>query len=387
MRQFGKTKFLLQLIPRKKFDALVEKWGMDHRVTKFTTWEQVVTHVLAYVLRLESLREVEAALFVPRSTFSDANANRSAGFFEELCEMVLSEIRTRTRSRKVKRAVQALLAIDSSECSVHGSLFSNRLWRKKRADGKKAGVKLHVIWNVNGEWIEDFRITPARIADSPISKQFEISSGNMYVFDRAYKDLSFWWKIVDNGSDFVSRLTGCARYHYDQKIVLDRLGKKGAEKDGVLWDGLWRPSVPALARHPKVARDFVLRRILYRDPESKKIFDFITSDFDSPAQFIADTYKKRWAVELLFRWLKGHLGIRYFASKNPNAIRIQLAVAVLVQLLVQLHRMEQKYKGTLWECLRGVRMNLVRQALMGSGFQAQTFRKTTVGAYARDWIL
>jgi len=387
VRQFGKTKFLLQLIPRKKFDALVEKWGMDHRVVKFTTWEQTVTHVIAYVLRLETLREVEAALFVPRSTFSDANANRSAGFFEELCEMVLSEIRQRSKSRKVKRAVQALLALDSSECGVHGSLFSNRMWRKKRSEGKKAGVKLHAIWNVNGEWIEDFRITPARVADSPVSKQFEISSGNMYVFDRAYKDLSFWWKIVQNGSDFVSRLTGCARYHYDQKIILDRLKKKGMEKDGVLWDGSWRPSAQVLWKHSEVGKDFVLRRILYRDPETKKIFDFITSDFHSPPQTIADTYKKRWAVELLFRWLKGHLNIRYFASKNPNAIKIQLAVAVLVQLLVQLLRIEQQYPGTLWECLRALRMQFVRQALINSGFPAQRTQRGTLRASARGWIL
>lgn len=387
MRQFGKTKFILQLIPREKFDELVRSWGMDYRVNKFTTWQQTVTHVMAYVLRLESLREVEGALFVPRSTFSDANANRSAGFFEALCEMVLLEIRQRTKSRKVKRAVQALLALDSTECGVHGSLFSNRMWRRKRSEGKKAGVKLHVIWNVHGEWIEDFRITPGRVADSPVSKQFDISSGNMYVFDRAYKDLSFWWKIAQNGSDFVSRLTGCARYYYDQKIMLAHLKNKGVEKDGVLWDGQWQPSVQVLGRHPEVGKDFVLRRILYRDPETKKIFDFITSDFQSPAQTIADTYKKRWAVELLFRWLKGHLNIRYFASKNPNAIKIQLAIAVLVQLLVQLHRIEQKYPGTLWECLRALRMHFVRQALTESGFQRLKTRRGALGAHARVWIL
>lgn len=342
MRQFGKTKFLLQLIPRKKFDALVEKWGMDYRVTRFSTWEQVVTHVMAYVLRLQSLREVEAALFVPRSTFSDANVNRSAGFFEELCEIVLFEIRERTRSRKVRRAVQTLLALDSSECGVHGSLFSNRMWRK-RTGGKKAGVKLHAIWNVHGEWIEDFRITPVRIADSPVSKQFEISSGNMYVFDRAYKDISFWWKIIQGGSHFVTRLADHVGYRYERNKIV----KEAGDKDGVLWEGNWQPSKPTLKLHPEVPPDLTARRIIYRDPKTKKLFDFITSDFDSPAQAIADTYKKRWAVELLFRWLKGHLGIRYFALKNPNAIRIQLAIAVLVQLLVQLHRIEERYELSL----------------------------------------
>lgn len=205
----------------------------------------------------------------------------------------------------------------------------------------------------------------------------------MYVFDRAYKDISFWWKIIQGGSHFVTRLSDHVGYRYERNKTV----KEAGDKDRVLWEGNWQPSKTTLKLHPEVPPDFTARRILYRDPETKKLFDFITSDFDSPAQAIADTYKKRWAVELLFRWLKGHLGIRYFALKNPNAIRIQLAIAVLVQLLVQLHRIEERYKGTLWECLRELRMNLVRQALVGSGFQTTKVPRTDTGAYVRDWIL
>lgn len=48
------------------------------------------------------------------------------------------------------------------------------------------------------------------------------------------------------------------------------------------------------------------------------------------------TYKGRWAVELLFRWLKGHLNICYLAVKNTNAVKIQLDIVVLPQFLLQL---------------------------------------------------
>jgi IS4 transposase len=109
---------------------------------------------------------------------------------------------------------------------------------------------------------------------------------------------------------------------------------------------------------------------VYRDPDTKKVFDFVTSDFKSDAQVIADTYKRRWAVELLFRWFKGHLNIRYFEVRNPNAVKIQLAVAVLVQLLVQLYRLVNKFRGTLWDCLRAIRTNLIIVGLEGSGFQS-----------------
>jgi hypothetical protein len=361
-----KAKSLLQLIDRKKFDALCAKWEMDKGVRTFPTWNQVGVLVMAYVMRLSSLREIEAAFGIARSTFSDANRSRSAGFFEELCKMVLESIQQSSQGRKIKRTIKALLAIDSTECRVHGSISSFLPWLQKSAKSKEGSAKLHVVWNVDGEWVEDFRITPGRRNDSPIGKQFQISSGKMYVFDRAYNDIEFWLSIIANGSDFTSRLKDCAKNYYRRKIIVSKVGVK----NGVLWDGEWKPSQACLSLHPKVPKDFKCRHIIYRDEETKKVFDFVTSDWKSSAQDIADTYKRRWAVELLFRWFKGHLNIRYFEVRNPNAVKIQLATAVLVQLLVQLYRLINKFPGTLWDCLRAIRMELIIGGLEGSGFQS-----------------
>src|SRR5205823_11231452 len=128
------------------FEELCRKWGMDKHVRSFTTWEQTCTHIMAFVLRLESLREVEATLSVARCTFADANANRSAYFFDELCTLVLRQIQWTARSRKVKRAIRELLAMDASECRVHGNLSRLPLWLHKKAKGKKiASMKFHAI--------------------------------------------------------------------------------------------------------------------------------------------------------------------------------------------------------------------------------------------------
>jgi putative transposase len=363
MMKSGKAKLLLQLIPRKKFEALCSEWKMDDRVRSFSTWEQMCTHILSYLLRLESLREVESVLGVKRSTFSDANLNRSSGFFQALCEMILGEIGRQTSSRKVRRAMKELLALDSTECHVHGSIASNVLWQHKKAKNKVGSVKLHTIWNVDEERIEDFRITPGRNNDSPIANQFELMGGATYVFDRAYNDLALWWNIVSLGSDFVTRLKSSS-------VLPDAKRKKALKSDrvGVLWEGTWVPTHSAFHKHPSIPKDLYFRHIVYRDPETKKHFDFVTSDNDVTAQVIADNYKRRWAVELLFRWLKGHLNIRYLAVRNPNSLKIQMAVAVLVQLLVQLYRIKTNLGKTLWETLRELRMALIREGL-GDLFQ------------------
>mgnify|MGYP001588234562 CR=1 FL=1 len=107
--------------------------------------------------------------------------------------------------------------------------------------------------------------------------------------------------------------------------------------------------------------------MIYRDPTTQKIFHFVCSDLKITARAIADIYRKRWAVELLFRWLKGHLDIRRLPTKTKNAVRTMLAAAVLFQLLLQLKKIIDKFKGTLWDLLRSIRSALTRKCLVDSG--------------------
>jgi len=364
MQKHLKNSHLYQYINRDIFNSLVKKWGMDKGVTKFSTWEMTCGLITTFVSRLSSYREVELSLGIPRSTLSDALLKRSYGFYNNLCDEVLLEIRKHTTCRKVKKAVREILALDSSEIQIHGSLFSIPLWKKKFCKGHQAAAKLHVIWNVCGEWVEDFMVTPGRKNDSPVASLLKLIPGKTYVFDRAYNDLSFWYKIMCAKSHFVTRLKNVPR----NKMMLIKAKIKKSDRCRILYDGIYRPTKPTLARHPEVPKDIQFRHIIYRDPETKKIFHFVTSDWRASASEIADIYRKRWAVELLFKWLKGHLNIRYLASKSVNAVKVQLAIAVLVQLLLQLKRLKEKFEGSLWQLLRLIRANQIQRTLQQSDF-------------------
>jgi hypothetical protein len=353
---------LFQLIDRKSFNDLVEKWEADKWVRGLPAWELTCALINVMVMRLGSYRDVELILGIPRSTFSDALCAKSPGFFEELCDLVLNQIRARTQDRKIRKALRQILAIDSTEVRVHGSLFSAPGWKQKHSIGNTASAKLHVVWDINGEWIDDFLITPGRRNDSPVSLQLRLRSGKTYVFDRAYNDIDFWLKIIDHGSQFVTRLKDYARNH----MLAIKVNLKNKDRDGVLYDGMYQPCTTQAARMKREGRDFHLRHIIYRDPETKKLFHFVTSDLNVSAQVIADIYKRRWAVELLFRWLKGHLNIRQLASRNKNAAKSQLAVAVLVKLLLQLQKLTNDLSGTLWEILRAIRATIARVGLTNS---------------------
>jgi putative transposase len=362
----GNTSNLIQLIDRKIFKNLVAKWEMDKGVRSFETWEMTSALITAQILNLGSYREVESSLSVARSTLGDALVRRAHGFFEELCEAVLKSIKAKTSDRKIKRALGEILAIDSSECQVHGSLFRKPNWKPKNSNTgvRSASVKLHAVYNVDGEWVEDFLIAPARRNDMPVARGFKIRAGTFLIFDRAYNAVDYWINIVDQYANFVTRLKFCNLNTEQRRRILP-------ETEGILHDGEYVPSRDTLSKLPVEDRPKArFRHIIYRDPKTKKVFDFVTSDFNSDALVICDLYKMRWAVELLFRWLKQHLHIRRLAGKSVNANKTQLAIAVLVQLLVRLKKIGEELSITTWEIIRRIRATIIGAGLVKCGAPA-----------------
>lgn len=362
MRKNDSNSSIFQLFCKKDFKQLVAKWEMDKGVRTFTTWEMTCALITCMTLKIGSLREAEQTLGIPRSTFSDAMTERSYGFFFDLCDGILAQILLKTQKRKVKKVIRQILAIDASECRVHGSLFTLSGWKQPKSHGHSSSCKLHVAYNVDGQWVENFLVTGVKKSDSRTGRYFELQSNKIYVFDRAYNELSLWRNIVSVQSHFVTRLKDSK----NQRKLLRKILLADPEKNGVLYDGIYTPTVATLYKHNEVENTLKIRHIIYRDPDSDKIFHFATSDFKISGQEVADTYRKRWAVELLFRWLKGHLNIRYLPVKSSNAVKIQLAVSVLIQLLIQLQKTIQHFSGTQWQLLRRIRTLAIRKGLVNT---------------------
>jgi IS4 transposase len=78
-----------------------------------------------------------------------------------------------------------------------------------------------------------------------------------------------------------------------------------------------------------------LRRVGFVDPETSKRLIFLTNHFTSPALTIAALYKRRWQVELFFKWIKQNLRIRHFYGTFENAVKTQIWTAACVYVLAR----------------------------------------------------
>ncbi len=95
--------------------------------------------------------------------------------------------------------------------------------------------------------------------------------------------------------------------------------------------------------------------------ETGKVLRLLSNDLDASAEDIADLYRRRWAIELFFRWVKQTLKITRFVGTSENAVRIQIAVALIAFLLLRLAQATQQTIRSPLVFARLVRANLMQR--------------------------
>lgn len=345
---------VLKQVPWHRFDQLVDEHHADKHVRRLTTKGQLIALIYAQLSGAQSLREIEAALAshttrlyhlggeeVARATLADANAQRPWQVFGGLFALLTGQL-TRGLKRKAGEAVHLIdsTGLRLSALSKDWAQFSTGV----------CGAKMHVIYDADADCPIYAAVTPANVNDITATKAMPISAGATYVFDLGYYDYGWWAKLDAAGCRIVTRL----KVNTKLKVVAENAVAKGSN---ILSDRIGH--LPQ-----RMARN---RNNPFHDPvreisvhiESGKVLRILTNDLDAPAIEIADLYKRRWQIELFFRWVKQTLKIRHFLGRSENAVRIQIAVALIAFLLLRLAHALQKSVDSLLAFTRLVRSNLM----------------------------
>ena len=119
----------------------------------------------------------------------------------------------------------------------------------------------------------------------------------------------------------------------------------------------------------------MLRRISYIDPESGQALVFLTNQFELAAWVIAQIYRRRWGIELFWRWLKQHLRLRGFFSNHPNGVRVQIWTGLCAYLLVAIAKQRKHLTPSLYEILQVVSVSSLEQIPLEELFMKDDTRK------------
>ena len=89
-------------------------------------------------------------------------------------------------------------------------------------------------------------------------------------------------------------------------------------------------------REEKVETQF--RLVVIRNEKIKKEFWFLTNEFELTAKEIADYYRKRWDIEVFFRFLKQELNLSHLVSLNKNGIEVMVYMTMIAAMLLLIYK-------------------------------------------------
>jgi IS4 transposase len=297
----------------------------------------IVTGLSSHAVRLYHV----GADPVRRSTFSDANAQRPVAVFTDLLAMMMKQAHRGLR-RKLAETTYLIDAVRLNEGSAGWARFSAGV----------CGAKVHVIYDADADRPIYAAVTPANVNDITMAQQMPIEPGATYVFDLGYYDYAWWAALDAAGCRIVTRFKSNTPLEVVEESAVTAGGDILSDRIGFL------PARQARSRRNPMQG--AVREVCVMT-DTGKTLRILSNDLDASAQEIADLYHRRWAIELFFRWVKQTLKITRFVGTSENAIRIQIAVALIAFLLLRLAQATQKAVSSPTVFSRLVRANLLHR--------------------------
>ena len=333
----GQPTFLqvIKLLPNAIVRKCVEETKADHYYKKFNTWHHLVTMLFTCYGHCHSLREVVTGMravegrlyncgikyFPARSTFAEANAKRDSVVFEKIyLELKQHWDRLYPDSRS------GIYIIDSTTIKLFQEIFRGA--GPSKGDGqRKGGLKVHMAVQDHESVPCIIRLTQAATNDNTFTKYLNLPSGSTVVMDRGYKNYDQFNSWTQQSVRWVTRTQPNTFYRIHSRTKLTASARKaGVRKDWCV----------VMGAQPKRISKVRCRLIRYTCPATGKRFEFITNDHQSDPTTIAQLYRRRWKIELLFKRLKQNMPLKYFLGDNQNAIKIQVWCAMIADLLLQI---------------------------------------------------
>ena len=344
------------MLDKSKILRFSRENGGERYIKHFDAWQHLVIMLYAVIRRFDSLREITDSMFpearklthlgislMPRrSTLSDANARRKECVFEavyrDLYATYRDELSSDSRRRQVPKWLNRLQIIDSTTITLFSNLIFKGVGRHPKTGKKKGGIKVHANIHANEGVPSDIRFTSAATNDSFMLRPSNYTCGDIIALDRAYIDYAKFEELTGRDVVYVTKMKKNLVYETESDTMY--MNPEGLMK--------YRVQHVIFRKHVKDGDDIVhhARIITYADIRKGKarLVSLLTNDMEMEAEDIVEIYRKRWEIELLFKQLKQNFPLRYFYGESANAIKIQIWVTLIANLLLMV--MQKRIRRT-----------------------------------------
>jgi hypothetical protein len=344
-----------QIVARLHTEAFARcaaQFPMRRQPRRFSAYDHFLALCFGQLTYRESLRDIVACLNarprlqyhlgfrgrVSRTNLAYANERRDWRMFAAVAEVLMRRASQLYGDAKNDPDFPSVVfALDASVIHLSLKLFPWAHWGLTR-DG---AIKFHTLIALKGSLPVWATITEATFPELKMLDRIPVAPGAFYVMDRGYLDFTRLIRLHRAGAYFVVRNKRHVRFQILQSRKIDK-------SQGLRCD----QTVRLKSRWSKKHYPAALRRIRFRDDEHNRSFVFLTNNFELPPAVICELYKRRWQVELFFKWIKQHLRLHRFFGRSPNAVYCQIWTAIGTYLLVAITKKELKLEKSLYQILQ-----------------------------------
>lgn len=187
-------------------------------------------------------------------------------------------------------------------------------------------------------YLSEERALKKSIAKNKVDKS---DKTQVHVFDNGLKKRLTLKEFDDDGQLFLTRFAKNTRYLVQRSHLCceDKTDLDNEELSFI------QDSIVYLyaSGHKVVEHEF--RLIQYQVKGSEEVLTFVTNILDLSALEVANIYRKRWDIEVLFRFLKQEMNLTHFVCHDLNAIKVMLYCTLMAAMLVLIYKKEHKIKS------------------------------------------
>ena len=222
--------------------------------------------------------------------------------------------------------MKRLQIIDSTTITLFSNLLFKGVGRHPKTGKKKGGIKVHTVIHANEGVPSDIKFTSAATNDSFMLKPSMLSNGDIMAMDRAYIDYEKFEQLTQRGVIYVTKMKKNLKY----SILSDTMYQTQ--------EGLMEVRIQNVEFVKQLKGGGTIhhksRIVTYVDVKKRKLISLLTNDMKSDPEEIIAIYRQRWEIELLFKQMKQNFPLKYFYGESANAIKIQIWVTLIANLLL-----------------------------------------------------
>lgn len=335
---------LLNLLDKQKICEISKKTlKSESYIKKLDGYTHLVIMLYGVLKHFDSLRELEIGMqaeahklhhlgidyMVRRSTLAEANKRRPQEFFANVYSYLLSKYgqfladsRPKKKGKdeiKAKDWERLLYMMDSTTISLFDNILKG-VGKHPKSGKKKGGMKVHTVMKYLVGVPMVVQLTSAAKHDHYLLKEVHLPKDSTLAMDRAYIDYAQFQRLTDEGVCYVTKMKKNLKYkvlesvtyvnpnglveYQDQKVLFEKGDLKHESRRIEIW---------------------------YRDKKQSVVL--LTNNFELTLEDVEEIYKRRWAIESLYKQLKQNFPLHFFYGDSINAIQVQTWVVLIANLL------------------------------------------------------